>query len=158
MWNCFNDNDNNKRVIVIKTQMHSNYPNPRYIFPGGRSMKTSQIPMFLHIAASLGSTLTYINMKTVRFYVETAINLQRKCLGTPDCKNMENMLINFIWRVKVQDKYLMETIFITLNEIWLYESDPNAPITCSEPGGKQRQHSIRGWRNLNYLCFVQCFA
>ena len=27
-----------------------------------------------------------INMKTVRFYVQTAINLQRKCLGTPDCK------------------------------------------------------------------------
>ena len=29
----------------------ANYPNPRYIFPGGRSMKTSQIPMFLDIAA-----------------------------------------------------------------------------------------------------------
>ena len=37
--------------------------------------------------------------------------------------------------------------YITLNEIWLYESDPNAPSTCSEPGGKQWQHSIRGWRN-----------
>ena len=28
----------------------SNDPNPRYIFPGGRSMKTYPIPMFLHIA------------------------------------------------------------------------------------------------------------
>ena len=28
-----------------------NYPNPRYIFPGGRSMKTSHTPMFLNIAA-----------------------------------------------------------------------------------------------------------
>ena len=37
--------------------------------------------------------------------------------------------------------------YITLNEIWLYESDPHAPSTCSEPGGKQWQHSIRGWRN-----------
>ena len=27
------------------------------------------------------------------------------------------------------------------------ESDPNAPSTCSETGGKQWQHSIRGWRN-----------
>ena len=34
-----------------------------------------------------------------------------------------------------------------LNEIWLYESDPNAPSTCSEPGGKQWQRSIRGRRN-----------
>ena len=25
------------------------------------------------------------------------------------------------------------------------DSDPNAPITCREPGGKQLQHSIRGW-------------
>ena len=30
-------------------------------------------------------------MKTVRLYVEIAINLQRKCLGTPDCKYTENM-------------------------------------------------------------------
>ena len=39
---------------------------------------------------------------------------------------------------------------ITLNEIWLYESDPNAPSTCSKPGGKKWQHSIRGWRNWIY--------
>ena len=58
---------------------------------------------------SLGSTLTYINMKTVRFYVQTAINLLRKCLGTPDCRNMENMLIDFIW-LNVQAKYLKQTI------------------------------------------------
>ena len=40
--------------------------------------------------------------------------------------------------------------YITLNEIWLYESAPNAPRTRSEPGGKQWQHSIRGWRNYPY--------
>ena len=62
-----------------------NDPNPRFIFPGGRSMKTSQMPMFLHIAGRV-KALTYVNMKTVRFYVQTAINLQRKYLGTPDCK------------------------------------------------------------------------
>ena len=37
--------------------------------------------------------------------------------------------------------------YITLNEIWLYESDPNAPSTCSEPSDEKWQHSIRGWRN-----------
>ena len=35
--------------------------------------------------------------------------------------------------------------YINLNEIWLYESDPNASSTCSEPGGQQWQHRIRGW-------------
>ena len=58
---------------------------------------------------SLGSTLTYINKKTVRFYVQTPINLLRKCLVTPDCRNMENMLIDFIW-LNVQAKYLKQTI------------------------------------------------
>ena len=38
--------------------------------------------------------------------------------------------------------------FVTLNDSkWLYESDPNAPSTWSEPGGKQWQRSIRGRRN-----------
>ena len=44
-------------------------------------------------------------------------------------------------------------IHVTLNEIWLYESDPNAPSTWSEPGGKQWQRSIRGRRNWDVeLC------
>ena len=38
--------------------------------------------------------------------------------------------------------------YFTLNGIWLCESDPNNPSTCSEPGGKQWQHSIQGWCNL----------
>ena len=52
-------------------------------------------------------------MKTVRFYFQTAINLQRKCLGTPECKNIENMLIDFIW-LNVQAKYLIQTILYHL--------------------------------------------
>ena len=48
-------------------------------------------------------------MKTVRLYIQTAINLQRKCQGTPDYKNMENMLIDFTW-LNVQAKYLIQTI------------------------------------------------
>ena len=42
---------------------------------------------------------------------------------------------------------LYKQSYITLNDIWLYESYTNAPSTCSETGGKQWQHSIRGWRN-----------
>ena len=38
-------------LVSIGTKKHCNYANPRYIFPGGRSMKTSQIPMFLFLAA-----------------------------------------------------------------------------------------------------------
>ena len=35
-------------------------------------------------------------MKTVRFFVQTTIKLQRKYLGAPDCKYMENIVIDFI--------------------------------------------------------------
>ena len=35
----------------LRSWRGDNFPNPRYIFPGGRSMKTCQIPMVLHIAA-----------------------------------------------------------------------------------------------------------
>ena len=54
--------------------------------------------------------------------------------------------------------------YVTLNEIWLFESDPNAPSTWSEPAGKQWQRSIRGRRNwdvelgpcavIRHLCSV----
>ena len=54
--------------------------------------------------------------------------------------------------------------YVTLNEIWLFECDPNAPSTWSEPGGKQWQRSIRGRRNwdvelgpcavIRHLCSV----
>ena len=47
--------------------------------------------------------------------------------------------------------------YVTLNEKWLYESDPNAPSTCSEPGGKQWQCSIGGQCNWDVklsLCAV----
>ena len=48
-----------------------------------------------------------------------------------------------MYRVNISYKQF----YITLNEIWLCENESNAPSTCSEPGGKQWQHSIRGWRN-----------
>ena len=71
--------------------------------------KHTKYPCFCILPLEFGSTLTYINMETVRFYVQTAINLHRKCLGTPDCQITENMLINFIW-LNVQAKYLVQII------------------------------------------------
>ena len=50
-----------------------------------------------------------IHESSVRFYVQTTIDFQRKCLGTPDCKYMENMSIDFIW-LNVQVKSLIQTI------------------------------------------------
>ena len=47
--------------------------------------------------------------------------------------------------------------YITSNDIWFYESDPNAPSTCSEPGGKQRQHNIRGWHNWPNMLWRLCY-
>ena len=56
-----------------------------------------------------------IYMKTVRFYVKTAINLQGKCTRTPDCKYNEN---NFIW-LDVQAISPIQKKYIDLNYIWL---------------------------------------
>ena len=104
MYSALKVNKNIRHWYILISQT------PGTFFPGGRSMKTSKIPMFLYIVARVwGSTLTYINMNTVRSYVQTAVNLQRKCLGTPDCKNMENMLIDFI-SLNVQAKYFIQII------------------------------------------------
>ena len=84
-------------------------PHPPYLPWRTQHENTPNTHVSAYCRQSLRSTLTYINMKTVRLYIETAINLQRKCLGTPDCKNMENMLIDFIW-LNVQAKYLIQTI------------------------------------------------
>ena len=79
----------------------------------------------------------------MKFDVQTAIHLQRKCLGTADYKYLENRLINFIL-LNIQDKISIQTILYHFK--W-DESDPNAPSTCSEPGGQQWQHSIWIRRN-----------
>ena len=96
--------------LELHSYIHANFPNPRYVFAWW--MQRENIPN-THGSAycrwSLGSTLTCTNMKTVRFYVQTAINLHRKWLETPDCKYMENMLIDFIW-LTVQAIYLIQTI------------------------------------------------
>ena len=80
-------------------------------------------------------------MKTARFYVQTTINLQRKCLGTPDCKNLENMLINFIW-LNVEAKYLIQTISYDFKwDVALHRQ--NSPITQTTP--EPTLLSLGGW-------------
>ena len=124
-------------ICIKKRQL----PKPQIYFPW--PMQHENIPnVSAYCPEGFGSTLTYINMKTVRLYVQTAINLQRKCLGTPGCKNMENIFINFIW-LNVQAEYLIQTILYHFKwdmALWKWPK-------YSEPGDKQWQHSLWGWRN-----------
>ena len=130
--------------------------------------KHPKYPCFCILSLEFVVNIDIQNMKTVKFYVQPAINHHMKCLGTPDCKYMENMSVDFIW-LNAQAKYLIQTILCHFKwdmpgEIWLFESDPNAPSTWSEPGGKQWQRSIRGRRNwdvelgpcavIRHLCSV----
>ena len=48
-------------------------------------------------------------MKSVRFYVQTAINRQRKCPESPYCKYIENLLMFFFW-LNAQAKSPKQTI------------------------------------------------
>ena len=124
--------------------------------------KHPKYPCFCILSLEFVVNIDIQNMKTVKFYVQPAINHHMKCLGTTDCKYMENMSMDFIW-LNAQAKYLI-SFNVTLNEIWLFESDPNAPSTWSERGGKQWQRSIRGRRNwdvelgpcavIRHLCSV----
>ena len=50
-------------VIVMKIH-------PTYIFPGGRNVKTSQIPMFLHIAARIWGQYWFTQTWKQWFYVQ----------------------------------------------------------------------------------------
>ena len=69
-----------------------------------------------------------------------------------------------MYRLNISNKQF----YVTLNEIWLFESDPNAPSTWSEPGGKQWQRSIRGRHNwdvelgpcavIRHLCSCSCLC
>ena len=59
-------------------------------------------------------------------FVQTATNRQRKCLRSPDCICMKNLLSDFIW-LNVQAKSPYKPYYANLNEICLYESDPKCP-------------------------------
>ena len=71
--------------------------------------KHPKYPCFCILSLEFVVNIDIQNMKTVKFYVQPAINHHMKCLGTPDCKYMENMLVDFIW-LNAQAKYLIQTI------------------------------------------------
>ena len=87
-----------------------NYPNPRYIFPGGRSMKTSQIPMFLHIAARVWGQHWHTFKHENSEVIYSSRNKSRKGMsGNSRLQKHEKHVIDFIW-LNVQAKYLIQTI------------------------------------------------
>ena len=71
--------------------------------------KHPKYPCFCILSLEFVVNIDIQNMKTVKFYVQPAINHHMKCLGTPDCKYMENMSVDFIW-LNAQAKYLIQTI------------------------------------------------
>ena len=125
-----------------------NAPNPRYISLVDTAWKHSKYPCVctLPLESEVNMDIQQ-NMKTTEFYVQTTINLQRKCLGTPDCKYMENMIIDFIW-LNVQAKYLIQIISCHFKWDMALQKWPKCPSTCCEPGGKHWQHSI--WVRHNF--------
>ena len=74
----------------------ANATNTRYIFRGGCSMEHPKYPCFCILSLEFVVNIDIQNMKTVKFYVQPAINHHMKCLGTPDYKYMENMSVDFI--------------------------------------------------------------
>ena len=72
--------------------------------------KHPKYPCFCILPLEFEVNIDIHKHKTVSLYIQIAINIQRtECLGTPDCKNTENMSIDFIW-LNVQAKYLIPTI------------------------------------------------
>ena len=100
-------------------------------------------------------------------------NSEGICLGTPDCKNMENIIIDFIW-LNVQAKYLIQTIlyhfkwdrvgwgkapplsvFTFLNmKYWTKSGDIlcSGDICCDLSTPQKQIHC-----DLNYLRYLQFF-
>ena len=58
--------------------------------------KHPKYPCFCILSLEFVVNIDIQNMKTVKFYIQPAINHHMKCLGTPDCKYMENMSVDFI--------------------------------------------------------------
>ena len=88
---------------------NGNEPYPIYISLADAAWKHPKYPRFNILPLEFGINIDIHKHEHMRFYVQTAINPQRRCLGTPDCKNMENALIYFIW-LNIQAKYLIQTI------------------------------------------------
>ena len=135
-----------KNPITFEQECTSNGTNPRYIFPGGRSMKTHQIPMFLHIATRVWGQHSHTQTwKQWGSMFKTAVNLQRKSLCTPECKNLGNMLIDSIW-LNVQAKYVLQNDVILLWIRYGYMKVSHRPPVHAANMVANTGKSIRGWR------------
>ena len=118
--------------LQSRTSTSTNAPTPKYISPVDVAWKDPKSSCFY-----------ILPLDTVRFYVQTTINLQRKCLGTSDCRNMENILIDYIW-LNVQAKYLIQTILYHFKwdmALWKW---PKCPQYMQR---NWWQRIIQGWRN-----------
>ena len=103
----------------------ANAPNPRYISLADAAWKHPKYPCICILPPEFG----------VNIYIHKHENSEDLC----STRNKTPYEMSGNSRLLIHGKHL--------NEIWLYESDPNAPSTCSEPGGQQWQRSIRGRRN-----------
>ena len=83
--------------------------NPRYNFLGGRNIKTSQKPMFLHIATRVCGrhwhTWTWKQWDSMFKSNKSS----KEMSGNSRLQKHRNMFIDFIW-LNVQAKYLIQTI------------------------------------------------
>ena len=73
------------------------------IFPSNHCPETSELPMRFaaYFCNILCAALTYTIIWTVEFSIETAINLQRKCLSIPDFKHMEKIFVDLIFIIGI---------------------------------------------------------
>ena len=130
----------------IDCLMYIKWHKPQIYFPWWtqhENIPNTHVSAYCH--NSLWSTFTYVNMKTVSFYVQTAVNLQRKSLGTPECKNLGNMLIDSIW-LNVQAKFVLQNDVILLWIRYGYMKVSHRPPVHAANLVVNTGKSIRGWR------------
>ena len=87
--------------------------NPGYFSLADTALKPQEIPMLLHISASLGASVISTHIRTEEFYVKTAIIYQLKHLCIPECPYTESMFINFI-HISLYNTSLMRNILFQI--------------------------------------------
>ena len=110
------------------------------------SMKHHKYPCFCILPLEFGVNIYIRKYENSEVLCWNPYKFPKETSGNSRLQIHGNMSIDITW-LNIQAKYLIQQCYATWSEIMLYESDPNAPSTCSETGGKQWQHSIRGWRN-----------
>ena len=83
-------------------------PKPQIYFPW-RTQHENTYPCFCILPPEFGVNIDILKHENNEVLCSNRNKSPRKCLGTPNCKYMENMLVDFIW-LNVQAKYLEQTI------------------------------------------------